>query len=318
MTNLRATICLAGLIGLGLVFPTYGESDKPTIYSSTQTYGPYSLESDRLQQMPAGFVPISFEEDVWVLGYSSIIIDAAGNEMARDLQCHTVLAGEQEDDWRGSSINGAPFPGFYSDGYTPRFVLPEGTGVLFRAGDLLHLTPMFNNRQDEAVEASMAVSVDFVKATELDRPLVRLHSTVAPLTDPFLYMVPPGGNVKEREIQFPYEGKIHAMGLHLHPYGRVFEVIDVGRNQTVWRAEGEVGDDGRLLSLPTFSSRDGYPFGPEDRFLLRATYANPTDVEQDAMAGVFIFFSTPDGDVPPHPGGRDSKSEAGDAHHGVH
>jgi len=37
---------------------------------------------------------------------------------------------------------------------------------------------------------------------------------------------------------------------------------------------------------------------PGQRFLLRATYDNVTDQEQDAMAGLFMFYSTPDGKPP--------------------
>ena len=48
------------------------------------------------------------------------------------------------------------------------------------------------------------------------------------------------------------------------------------------------------------TNRDGYPIRRGDRYRLQATYDNPTSVEQDAMAGVFVFFATADGKMPPH------------------
>ena len=128
------------------------------------------------------------------------------------------------------------------------------------------------------------------------RSAAKNHAHVAIVTDPFLYMVGPGRDVKEREYRFPYRGTIHAMGVHMHPYGRSFELINTSTGEQVWKAEGRIGADGKLFELPLYSSTEGYDFDTQDHFLLRAIYENPTDIEQDAMAGLFIFFSTPDGE----------------------
>ena len=271
------------------------------VFSSEQVLGPYSLNGEGLQQMPGGVIPLEFEEAVWILGYSTKIVDDEGSELGRDLQCHSMMVSPLDESWKGSAHNGTPFEGFFSDGFTPKLILPQGFGVFLDDGESLELSPMFNNRSPDPVSASMKVTVDFVRQRDLTEPLRPLFATVGTVTDPFLYMVPPGEDVRERQYRFPYAGVIHAMGVHIHPYGRSFELINLTRGETVWLADGTHGEDGRLTEMPFYSSATGYSFTPEDRFLLRATYYNPTDVEQDAMAGLFFFFSTIDDKLPQRP-----------------
>lgn len=285
------------LLALALAaLPAHADGVK--VYSSTQTFGPYDLDEERLQQMPAGFVPIQFEEPVWVIGYSTEMVDAEGEPLTNDLHCHTMLTAPIVDRWKDHQLNGRPFKGLYTDGFTRRIVLPEGFGLHIRGGEHLELQPMFNNRGDARVSAAMAITAHFVRADDLPAPLTPLYTTVAAVADPHLYMVAPGEDVREREFRIPYAGTIHAMGVHIHPYGREISLINKSRGETVWSAVGEVGADGQLIDMPFYSDPEGYPFSPEDRFAIRARYFNPTEVEQDAMAGLFIFFATEDGELP--------------------
>ena len=107
-----------------------------------------------------------------------------------------------------------------------------------------------------------------------------------------------GEDLREREFRIPYAGTIHAMGVHIHPYGREIALINKSRDETVWSSVGNVGPDGQLIDMPFYSNAEGYRFSSEDRFAIRARYFNPTEVEQDAMAGLFIFFATEDGKLP--------------------
>ena len=274
-------------------------ADSVKVYSSTQTFGPYDLDGEKLQQMPAGFVPIQFEEPVWIVGYSTEMVDAEGEQLSNDLHCHTILAAPIVERWQAHQLNGRPFRGLYTDGFTRRIVLPEGFGLFVPGGEHLELQPMFNNRDDARVAAGMAITAHFVRAGDLPEPLTPLYTTVAAVADPHLYMVAPGEDVREREFRIPYSGTIHAMGVHIHPYGREIALINKSHDdEIVWSSVGEVGPDGQLINMPFYSSQQGYRFTPEDRFAIRARYFNPTEVEQDAMAGLFLFFATDDGKLP--------------------
>ena len=67
--------------------------------------------------------------------------------------------------------------------------------------------------------------------------------------------------------------------------------LRLAQNRGVWKAIGARGDDGRLISMPTYKNPNGYEVGPDDRFKLVATYDNPTAERVDAMAGIFVFYS---------------------------
>jgi hypothetical protein len=292
----RRTACAAGVLLAMACGAAFAEpSEHPSIYTYTQTYGPYGLQADTLQQMPAGLVPLKFDEPVWVVGYSTAI-HSPSELPSRELHCHSLMMGW--DEWTHMPNAGQPFKGVFSDGYTPSLRFPMGFGIYFDAGESVDLMPMFNNRQSSGLEAELEVSIDFIRAADLPGGLTPLYSAIAAIDDSRLYMVPPGTSTREREFQLSYHGVLHAAAIHIHPYGDKVELVDLGRGTVVWSAIGKRGKDGRLLEMPVLSSSAGYPFGPEDRFLLRATYENPTDVEQDAMAGLFLFFSTEDGKLP--------------------
>lgn len=271
------------------------------VYSSSMKFGPFDLETDSLQQLPGGIEPFGFEEPVWVIGYQSAIVDADGEPVDDELRCHTMLRTPVPDAWMGRPTNGIPFKGFFSDAYNLRLVLPEGFGIFVDVEEELEMAPMFNNRTDVPVVAGLEVTVYFVRDADLTEPLTPLYTTVASIVDPHMYMVPPGGDTRETRYRFPYSGVIRALGIHLHPYGRSLELINETRGETVWKGVGAVGENDRLTKMPFLSKPDGYAFSPDDTFVLRAVYDNPTSVDQDAMAGFFIFFSTENGEFPPPP-----------------
>jgi len=269
-------------------------ADGPRVYTSTQHLGPYELDSDRLQQMPAGILPIAFDEPVWVVGYSTAVVDSDGNRLSNELHCHTMLMTPMT----GHPVKGQPFKGFFSDGYTTEMILPQGFGLFFDQSEQLELMPMFNNRDEKGLPAGMDIAVNFVRNEELPEPLTPLYTRIAAIDDSGLYMVGEGEDVREMEFTFHHKGSIHAMGAHIHPYGRSIALIHKASGKTIWESVGKVGQDQKLIEMPTFSSPEGYAFEPGDPYLVRAKYYNPTDIEQDAMAGLFIFFSTEDGEIP--------------------
>ncbi len=294
-------VSVALLLGTAAVLPAAEAGAGLQVYTAEQVYGPFGLSPEKLQQMPAGVVPISFESPSWLIGYRTEVIDQDGVPLDKELHCHTMLMDGMGvgDTSHHHDMDAFPFKGVYSDGYTNFVRLPPGYGIPFEAGDTLDMIPMFNNRGGDGLSASMLVEAFFVLQEELETPLTPLYSTIQSVATPHLYHVAPGErDVKEKEFSMPYGGTIHAMGVHIHPYGRSIELVDVGTGLTVWEAKGEVGEDDRLVSMPFFTNSQGVPFRKGQPFLLRATYENPTDKPQDAMAGLFLFFSTADGKPP--------------------
>ena len=251
-----------------------------------QNYGPFSLESETLQQMQsAGQLP--FEEDQWLVGYRVEMTDPAGQKLDRELMCHTFFGSripkhDLHDELRG----------IFSDGYTEEIRLPPGFGIFFKAGEKAVWLPMFNNRNPELANASMKVTLELVPARKLPGGLKELNTTFQSVQMPHLYYVPPKKqDIRETSFLLPFAGRIHAMGTHLHPYGVSIELINITRDESVWKAVGTRGEDGKLVKMPVYSSPEGYPVETDDLFKLVAVYENPTEQPVDAMAGVFILYA---------------------------
>ena len=282
------------LIALAALSPAQepgGVSDasSPTTPQAVETlnyvYGPFDLKANTLQQIPQqrGF---SFPEDVWLVGYSAAVIDSSGSKLARELQCHTFLGSGIPEHGRRMEV-----VGIFSDGYTDSMDLPDGFGLLFKAGERIAWTPMFNNRSPQLSKAAMRVAFRIIRARNSQRPLKALTTTFRSVHSPDLYFVAPGRDVRESTFHLP-AGKIHTMGTHIHPYGVSIELINLTRDEPVWKAVGRRDEEGTLVSMPVYKNPEGYTVRPDDRFKLVVVYENTTSEPVDAMAGVFVLYSS--------------------------
>jgi hypothetical protein len=276
---------------LGFVALSFAQDRAPKgaadlVETLVHSYGPFDLKASTLQQVPA-VMAITFPEDMWLVGYHTKIVDGSGRQLPRELQCHTFIGTSMPQHHSHENVTG-----IFSDGYTPGVDLPPGFGIFFRAGEKVIWNPMFNNRNTEKAAAAMRIELNVIRGKNLPRglkPLVTTFRTIRGSTD--LYMVSPGRDVRETTFELPGVSKIHVIGTHMHPYGASIELINLTRNQSVWKAVGMLGKDGRLETMPVYINSEGYAVAPEDRFKLVATYENPTSQAVDAMAGVFILYS---------------------------
>jgi hypothetical protein len=248
------------------------------------TYGPFDLKANTLQLVPPR-MEISFPEDLWLVGYHTEIVDQRGRAMAKEFQCHTFLGTSLPKHHTHDQV-----VGLFSDGYTSDFRLPPGFGILMKAGEKVYWTPMFNNRNPDIESASMHITLDVIRARNARVPLQPLSTTFRTVGVPDLYYVNPGTDIRETAFTLPFAGRIHAMGTHIHPYGVSIEMINLTREETVWRAVGSRDAAGKLTRMPVYTNHEGYAVRAGDRFRLVARYENPTDHPVDAMAGVFILY----------------------------
>jgi hypothetical protein len=230
---------------------------------------------------------IRFPEDLWVVGYHTEMLDAAGQRISREFQCHTFFGSSMPQHHSNDDVIG-----LFSDGYTESIEMPPGFGIVFKAGEKILWNPMFNNRNLERRPAAMRLVLEVIRAKNLKQPLKPLRTTFRTIRQPGdLYFVLPGRDVRETVFQLPFSGTIHVIGTHIHPYGVSIELFNVSRNELVWKAIGSRDSSGRLMQMPVFRSTEGYTFRADERFTLRAVYENPTSKKIDAMAGVFLLYS---------------------------
>ena len=267
------------------------------VQTLTRTYGPYELKPGGLMQRPGGDFFYKPEEPIWVVSYGTEILREDGTQLPDYFHCHTTFRRPFAQDWLAWSaaqkkIDVIPFKGLFSDGHTTEMRLPEGFGIPFSAGESVRLVPMFNNRFREPLRASMRITLRYIRAADLDRSLTPLYSMIQSVQYPHLYMVPPGIDKREIAFNIPFKGRLHAIASHIHPYGQSTELINDTRGESVWKSVGERGSNGQLVSMPVYSDVEGYEFEPDESYRLVVTYDNPTGREQDAMGGLFMYFST--------------------------
>jgi hypothetical protein len=250
------------------------------------TTGLVELEAGVLaHHLPQAMKDFRFAEPVWVIAYDTAIADAAGRPPQENFLCHTFFGDQrvtQHEDWE--------MRGLYSDAFTPQVRVPEGFGIPLGPDDRLHWMPMFNNRSDRPARVAMNVRVTLIREKDLARPLQPLYATLQSVQVPHLYFVTPGHDEKQVTIEMPFDGVIHFLGTHVHPYAVSMELFNVSRGERVWKGTRQA-NAGPAGAMEVFSSTEGYSVRAGEKYRVTAVYDNPTADPVDAMAGLFMLYS---------------------------
>lgn len=244
-----------------------------------------SLEPQMLAaHLPQAMKEFTFEEPVWLVAYKTEILDAQGKTPRENFLCHTFFG-----DQRVTQSEDQEMRGLYTDAFTPDVGLPEGFGVRIAAGEGIHWMPMFNNRGDAAANVRMKFRLSLIREKDLRKPLTPLYATLRSVVVPHLYFVKPGGETKSATFSMDFDGKIHFMGTHIHPYGLKVELFNVSKNELVWR--GTRKRSGPAFEMEVYSDVQGYTVKAGETYRVVAAYENPTKAPIDAMGGLYILYS---------------------------
>ena len=227
-----------------------------------------------------------FAEPVWIIGYQTEILDAKNAQPRENYLCHTFVG-----DQRVTQHDDREMLALYSDAFTPQVRLPDGFGFRLAAGEALHWMPLFNNRQEQPVRIRMKGVISVIREKDRAKSMRPLYSTLRSVNTPHLFFVEPGRHEFQKSFEAPFDGHIHFMGTHMHPYGVSVELYDVTRSRLVWRSTRRLDGAGQMIGMDTFGSESGYPVKSGDMFRISAVYDNPTSAPIDAMAGLFISYS---------------------------
>lgn len=256
----------------------------------------YLLPANRINVMPEPYRvrPFDVEERVFITAWSSNTEDADGSRAPDDVHCHAVLS-----DIPVKTDGIRLWSGLCTDGFTPRFVLPEGFAVAVDRGATYILRPMFNNRRPDARLARMRLVIDYVTESQAKGRLRALRGLVVTAQVPETYSVAPKEtDVKSRVFEMPFTGRIHAIGAHLHPYGDSVSLARETDLRLMFTAKMQRAADLGDWKLSTFASQEGFYVTKGEPFRVTGTYINDSDKKTDAMAGLFVFYD---------PGGRPDK-----------
>ena len=233
--------------------------------------------------LPQAMRNFSFPEPVWIVAYKTAVLDREGRPPRQNFLCHTFFADERVMQREDQEVKG-----IYSDAFTPEVRLPDGFGIPLGPGERIHWMPMFNNRTDDPVRVDMKVVLTVIRVRDLKKPLKPLYANLRSVQVPHLYFVPPGRSEKEVTFRVPFDGAIHFLGTHLHPYGVSVELINLSRNESVWKGTRSGGPES---PMSVYSSAAGYRVRAGETYRISAVYDNPTQQKIDAMAGLFMMYS---------------------------
>jgi hypothetical protein len=282
------------------ILPLFAAAEILTDFRPSPVQTPYGTASQvefstRLVELESGALAhhlaeamkdFRFGEKVWVLAYKTSILDAKGQPPRENYLCHTFFSDQRVDQHQENELKG-----IYSDAFTPEVKLPEGFGIPLGPDDKLHWMPMFNNRGDIPVRVAMKVVMTVIRDRDVRRPLKPLYGSLRSVQVPHLFFVAPGHDERKTSFTLPFNGRIHFLGTHIHPYGASVELFNVTRNERVWIGKRQGGP---FSPMDTFSSAEGYLIRAGDSYRISAVYDNPTKANIDAMAGLFMLYSRQD------------------------
>ncbi len=233
--------------------------------------------------------PFLANERAWVRRWAVAMEYADGTLAPGDLQCHAILSKDrllqQENLFRG----------LCTDGFTPTFELPDGFAIPVESNAQWLFQLMFNNRATEEREVRMRIDVDFLPDSERKQRLVPLKCFTEAVLYPQMYWVKPHErDVKTRTFPSPASGRVHAIGGHIHPYGKHLELVRESDGKVLHRATLSDATALEAQRLTTYSSKAGFYIREGELLRINAVYENPTDRPIDAMGGFFVFWD-PDG-----------------------
>jgi hypothetical protein len=227
-----------------------------------------------------------FAEPVWIVGYQTIVLDANNAPSKENYLCHTFFG-----DQRVTQHDDREMIALYSDAFTPEVNIPDGFGFRLAAGESLHWMPLFNNRQEQSARLRMKAVISIIREKDRSKPMRQLYSTLRSVNVPHLFFVKPGRHEFQKTFETPFDGSIHFIGTHIHPYGVSIELYDLTQDRLVWKSTRKLDAAGQMVAMDSFGNAAGYAIKAGNRFRITAVYDNSTSAPIDAMAGLFISYS---------------------------
>ena len=204
-----------------------------------------------------------------------------------DIHCHAFFSNTRlfQDD-------GQLYTGLFTDGFTPVVDIPEGFAIPIEKGKRMLFAPMFNNRRPDGRKARMRLNIDYVPDSEKTRNYRPLRAfTISVVIRPDLYWVEPGKiDERSRVIESPFEGRVHLVGAHLHPYGEYVELIREKTHKVLVTCRMHTADKLEDARLSVYSSTEGFYVVRGEKLRVTTVYDNKTDEKIDAMGGMVLMY----------------------------
>jgi hypothetical protein len=206
-------------------------------------------------------------------GFEVELRDAAGRPLPRALLHHVnVLMPERSEMFR-------PIPQrlVAAGSETERIELPWPFGVPMEAGQELLVYGMLHD-PDGLAASPVTVEMRLPYTARGRQPVQPFFIDVRPPPGPASWDVPPGRSPGSWEGRPAVDGRILAVGGHLHRYGVELILEDVTAGRELLRLRPELDEDGSVAGVErrTFIGRLGLPLRRDHTYRITAVYDNPT------------------------------------------
>jgi hypothetical protein len=108
------------------------------------------------------------------------------------------------------------------------------------------------------------------------------------------WVVPPGREVNRTRctsiMNVPFDSKIHAIAVHMHPFAESLEFRDVSENKTLFHSEAKnYPDKIGLMHVDSLASPEGLPVYQGHEYELVSAYNNTSGADVDSMAVMYLY-----------------------------
>lgn len=217
--------------------------------------------------------------DGWLHGFAWDMKDARGRPLPDELLHHVNFI---DPDHRELF---APIPRrvLAAGRETKRQGMPPLLGYPMEAGSRILISAMFANPTDaDYEEAYLHVRLSYSDREERLIAPLEVYPFYLDVMGPVgakEFPVPPGHTVMSWEGRPAIDGRILAIGGHMHDYGAVLRLEDVTEGEVVWETEPERSESGRVVGVPTGKLwwRGGVKIHRDHTYRIVVEYRNPGD-----------------------------------------
>ncbi len=277
--------------------------DRPGEGALEVVIGPVSLPSGGPHlRTPVQMATLPIEG--WLHGYTWSVTDGEGRPLPDRLLHHVNFL---DPDARELF---APIPRrvLSAGRETGRQEMPRLLGYPIEAGTRLLIAPMFANpTETDYDEVYLRVRLLYSDGDDrLVRPgrVYPFYLDAMGPVGPKHFEVPPGRSVVGWEGRPAIDGRILAIGGHLHNYGARLRLVDVTKDEVLYEVEPETDERGRVVKVPTARLwwKGGIRISKDHTYRIEVAYENPLDRPAPDMGmGVLggIVLASPDAEWPP-------------------
>lgn len=239
----------------------------------------------------------------WLHGFQWEIRDAAGRELPNRLLHHVNLVDPDNRELFGPVPRRVMAAGRETD----RERIPRLLGYPVEAGTRLLVVSMFANATERDYPRAY-LHVRLFYSAEDDRwirprTVYPFYLDVMGFVGPKSFPLPPGKATRAWEGSPAIDARILGIGGHLHDYATALRLVDVTAGKTLWEAEPERDERGRVIGVPTarYWWRGGLPIHKDHVYRIEVEYHNPTDrpAPDGAMGAIGgVVWASGDADWP--------------------